>query len=148
MMLFNAIYNTFLQQKQEFPRLSGLSKRDRIFKCLIRDLNLVIYQRVSFTSPMFAIAFDLDTKILEKEYGASYNNAYSEIGKFLAARNFQQKQGSLYYGDMDKVNAVSTVLTIADLSAKYSWFQKSVRDIRMLRIDSFDDLMPAVKSRH
>ncbi|SFI91408.1 virulence factor [Planctomicrobium piriforme] len=96
---------------------------------------------------MYAIAFDLDTEALELNYGSpSFNNAYADIRKVLTTRhNFKWQQGSVYFGDPEKVNAVTCVLAAMDLAQTYSWFAPSVRDIRMLRIEEQNDLMTAVQ---
>jgi virulence-associated protein VapD len=98
-------------------------------------------------STMYAIAFDLDTDTLRKTYGSdSYNNAYGDIKKVLTNKhNFNWQQGSVYFGDPAKVNAVSCVLAIMDVSRTFAWFAPSVRDIRMLRIEEQNDLMGAVQ---
>ena len=36
------------------------------------------------------------------------------------------------------------VLTVQRLSRKYPWFKASVRDIRMLRIEENNDLLPTI----
>ena len=96
-------------------------------------------------SSMFAIVFDLDTNSLKAVYpGPSWNNAYNEVRSFLGKRGFGWQQGSTYFGD-DSVNEVSCVLTIQDLAEEFDWFAPSVRDVRMLRIESNNDLMPAVE---
>jgi len=95
---------------------------------------------------MYAIAFDLDMDTLKKAYiNDSYNNAYGDIKKILEAHGFDRQQGSVYFGDVEKVDAVKCVLAIMDLTQKHSWFASSVRDVRMLRIEDNNDLMPAVK---
>lgn len=43
------------------------------------------------------------------------------------------------------MNAVTCVLAAMDLSRSLPWFAISVRDIRMLRIEEFNDLLPAVE---
>lgn len=43
------------------------------------------------------------------------------------------------------LNPPSCVLAVQDLASRYDWFTPSVRDIRMLRIEENNDLMPAVK---
>ena len=98
-------------------------------------------------STMYAIAFDLDTDTLKKAYGSdSYNNAYGDIRKVLTTKhNFNWQQGSVYFGDPAKVNAVSCVLAIMDVSRTFAWFAPSVKDIRMLRIEEQNDLMGAVQ---
>lgn len=93
---------------------------------------------------MYAIVFDLDTNMLAATYhGNSPNNAYSDIRKVLTGYSFDWQQGSTYFWGAD-VDAVTCVLAVQDLSAQYNWFQPSVRDIRMLRIEENNDLMPAV----
>jgi virulence-associated protein VapD len=93
---------------------------------------------------MYAVTFDLDTETLQKTYGAaSHNNAYGDIKAHMLSNGFTWTQGSVYFGG-EKVNAVSTILTVQSLSKKYSWFQPSVRDIRMLRIEELNDLKPAL----
>ena len=93
----------------------------------------------------YAIAFDLDTDTLSKTYtGNSPTNAYNDIKNTLEKYGFSRQQGSAYFGD-DKVDAVRTVMAARKLSTKYVWFAPSVRDIRMLRIEDDNDLMPAIQ---
>jgi len=96
---------------------------------------------------MYAIAFELDADALKKAYGSdSYNNAYGDIRRILTGKhNFNWQQGSVYFGDPAKVNAVSCVLAIMDVSQTFAWFAPSVKDIRMLRIEEQNDLMDAVQ---
>lgn len=97
-------------------------------------------------STMYAIAFDLDQDRLKAAYpGASPNNAYKEIEVILGAHHFSRQQGSVYFGDMEKVNVVSCVMAIIDLATKCCWLADSVSDIRMLRIEDNNDLMPIVR---
>lgn len=94
---------------------------------------------------MYAIVFDLDTNSLQNVYpGDSWRNAYGEIRAFLGERGFGWQQGSTYFGD-ESVDAVSCVLAVQDLTSQLNWFAASVRDIRMLRIEENNDLMPAVE---
>lgn len=93
---------------------------------------------------MYAIVFDLDTNSLKELYpNASWNNAYADIRELLGKRGFGWQQGSTLFGD-DTVDAVSCVMAIQDLTDEFEWFASSVRDIRMLRIEENNDLMPAV----
>jgi len=95
---------------------------------------------------MYAVAFDLDTETLSQTYGSpSYNNAYADIRKFLQSKGFDWQQGSVYFGDPEKVDAVKCVLAVQELSKTFAWFAASVRDIRMLRIEENNDLKPAVE---
>ena len=94
---------------------------------------------------MYAIAFDLDTAILRNAYrNPSWENAYSDIRGHLQNAGFTWKQGSVYFGD-DSVDAVKCVLVVQELCAAFDWFRSAVRDIRMLRIEEYNDLMPAIE---
>lgn len=95
---------------------------------------------------MYAIAFDLDTQTLKDTYPVeSFNNAYMDIRKVLEGIGFDWQQGSVYFGG-ETVDAVTCVLAVQKLKAEYAWFAASVRDIRMLRIEENNDLMPAIEA--
>lgn len=94
---------------------------------------------------MYAIVFDLDTNLLRETYPTpSWNNAYSDVRRVLEQRGFDWQQGSTYFGN-EQVTAVDCVLAVQELNRTYSWFQPSVRDIRMLRIEENNDLSPALR---
>jgi virulence-associated protein VapD len=95
---------------------------------------------------MYAITFGLEMSSLRETYSNdSYNNAYMDIRKVLVEEyGFLWQQGSVYFGG-SKVDAVTCVLAVQDLASRYDWFAPSVRDIRMLRIEENNDLMPAVE---
>ena len=93
---------------------------------------------------VYAIAFDIDIEQLRANYGDPYNNAYLEIRRVLQRHGFAWQQGSVYFGG-DSVTAVTCVLAAIDLAHSLPWFAASVRDIRMLRIEELNDLMPAVQ---
>lgn len=93
---------------------------------------------------MYAIAFDMDIEQLRTNYGDPYNNAYLEIRRLLQALGFTWQQGSVYYGGPE-ITAVSCVLAAQELARTLPWFASSVRDIRMMRIEELNDLMPAVQ---
>ena len=93
---------------------------------------------------VYAIAFDMDIEQLRSNYGDPYNNAYLEIRKVLQRHGFTWQQGSVYFGS-EAVTAVTCVLAAMDLAQALPWFAASVRDIRMLRIEELNDLMPAVQ---
>ena len=93
---------------------------------------------------MYAIAFDMDIESLRSNYGDPYNGAYLEIRKILQEHGFTWQQGSVYFGG-ERINAVTCVLAAIDLSRQLPWFAASVRDIRMMRIEELNDLMPAVQ---
>lgn len=93
---------------------------------------------------LYAITFDMDIESLKLNYGDPYNNAYGEIRKVLQKQGFTWQQGSVYFGG-ESINAVTCVLAAIELSRALPWFPASVRDVRMLRIEEFNDLMPAVQ---
>ena len=94
---------------------------------------------------MFAITFDLDPKVLEASYPTqSWQHAYADIGKFLREHGFARQQGSVYFGD-ESIDVVRAQMTVQQLTLEFDWFAASVRDIRMLRIEDNNDLMPAVE---
>jgi virulence-associated protein VapD len=98
----------------------------------------------SLDKPMYAIAFDMDIESLRMNYGDPYNNAYTEIRRVLQRHGFAWQQGSVYFGG-DAINAVTCVMAAIDLSNQLPWFAACVRDIRMLRIEELNDLMPAIQ---
>jgi virulence-associated protein VapD len=103
-----------------------------------------IGHNTGFRRSMYAITFDMDTTSLQASYHNAYpRNAYNDIGKVLHAHGFGRQQGSVYFGD-DTVDAVRCVLAVQALTRTYVWFSPCVRDIRMLRIEDNNDLMPAV----
>jgi virulence-associated protein VapD len=71
-------------------------------------------------------------------------DACQEIHRVLARHGFSWQQGSVYFGN-ENVTAVTCVLATQDLVASLAWFAASVRDIRMLRIEEMNDLMPVVQ---
>lgn len=95
-------------------------------------------------SRMYAIAFDMDIESLRTHYGDPYNSAYVEIRKVLQRHGFTWQQGSVYFGG-EAINAVTCVMAAVDLSNQLPWFAASVRDIRMMRIEELNDLMPAIQ---
>ncbi len=94
---------------------------------------------------MYAVAFDIDTTCLNESYHENnYQNAYGDIRKFMEDNGFKWKQGSVYFGD-DTVDAVKCVLVVQQLARTYPWFPACVKDVRMLRIEENNDLMPAIQ---
>ena len=93
---------------------------------------------------MYAIAFDLDQEQLRIHYpGNSLTNAYEAIRRELEAFGFFRQQGSVYFGD-ELVTPVTCVMAVQAVQKRHTWFAKSVSDIRMLRIEENNDLMPAI----
>jgi virulence-associated protein VapD len=93
---------------------------------------------------VYAIAFDKDIEQLRIHYGDPYNNAYLEIRRVLEEHGFHWQQGSVYFGGPE-VTAATVMVAVIDLTTRLNWFAASVRDIRMLRIEELNDLMPVVQ---
>ena len=93
---------------------------------------------------VYAIAFGMDIELLRIHYGDPYNNAYLEIRRVLEEHGFQWQQGSVYFGGAS-VTAATVMVAVIDLTTRLPWFAASVRDIRMLRIEELNDLMPVVQ---
>ena len=117
--LQNGLPRTYLQDLQR-----GLPARDRTY----------------------AVALQMDDEALRAIFGEDVSIAYLEILKSLKKHGFVWQQGNVYFGD-ERINAVTCVLAAIDLSNSLPWFAASVRDIRMLRIEELNDLMPAVQQR-
>jgi virulence-associated protein VapD len=94
---------------------------------------------------MYAITTDLDMDTLKAVYpGPSCTDACSDIRRVLASHGFDWMQGGVYFGN-DTVTPVTCVLAVLDMKAKHPWFASSVRDMRMLRIEDNNDLMPIIQ---
>ena len=95
---------------------------------------------------MYAIVFDLDqAKLKEVHPDTWHTDAYRKVAKVLKSHGFTSVQGSVYFGDMDKVDAVSCMIAAMDVVEANPWFAEAVTDIRMLRIEDNNDLMPLVQ---
>jgi virulence-associated protein VapD len=94
---------------------------------------------------MYAIAFDLYTDRLANHYhGNAPTNAYDDIRRVLNNFGFERQQGSVYFGSASVATPVTCVLAVQELCRLHPWFKAVVKDIRMLRIEEDNDLMPAV----
>lgn len=95
---------------------------------------------------MYAVTFDIDTNCLNENYHTpSASNAYGDIRKFMEANGFSWQQGSVYFGDIDKINAVTCVMVVQKLGQLFPWFATCIKDVRMLRIEEDNDLMPILR---
>ena len=93
---------------------------------------------------VYAICFDLDQERLAQHYpGASPNNGYAEIRNILGKHGFHPQQENVYFGD-EHQTPVTCVLAIQAVQQACPWFRIAVSDVRMLRIEENNDLMPAV----
>lgn len=97
------------------------------------------------TKRVYAIAFDLNTTRAEQICGSGWRNCYNQIAAVLAEHGFDRKQGSVYFGD-ESSDAVRCVMAVQDLDRRYAWFGRVVTDLRMLRVDEDNDLLPALSS--
>lgn len=97
------------------------------------------------TAVRYAILCDLDTKSLEERYPRpTWWDAHKDVGGFLREEGFDRQQGSVYFGNED-VDVVRCQMAVQKLTREFEWFGSSVKDIRMLRIEDNNDLMPAVE---
>jgi virulence-associated protein VapD len=93
---------------------------------------------------MYAICFDLDQEALKRHYPVpTHTNAYEDIRRGLEKFGFARRQGSVYFGDQH-VTPVICVMAVQAVQKQHSWFAKVLTDIRMLRIEEHNDLMPAI----
>jgi virulence-associated protein VapD len=97
-------------------------------------------------SRMYAIAFDLNCEIAERLLGPNWRGCYQQIGRVLNEFGFQGQQGSLYFGQPGS-SPVTCVTAIQEVDRRYPWFGRTVKDLRMLRIEEENDLMPALSTR-
>jgi virulence-associated protein VapD len=95
---------------------------------------------------VYAIAFDLDTAAAERLCGQNWKNCYVKIANVFAEFGFGRLQGSVYFGNEDS-NAVDCMLAVEAADQRFAWFAKVVRDLRMLRVDEDNDLMPIINRR-
>jgi len=94
---------------------------------------------------MYAIAFDMDTEELAKRYPSpSWRNAYRDISEELVRFGFSWQQGRVQFGGPN-VTPVGCVLAVQSLAERYEWFSPCARDIRMLRIEENNDMLPALR---
>ena len=90
---------------------------------------------------MYAIAFDLIISELKKHYKDPYYNAYTEVKRTLKKNDFYWIQGSTYATQKD----LTAVYRAIDSLNKIDWFRKSVRDIRVFRIEDWSDFTQVFK---
>lgn len=95
---------------------------------------------------VYAIAFDLDSAIAEKHCGPNWRTCYAKIESVFAKHGFSRKQGSVYFGD-ESSDAVRCIMAVQEADKRFIWFGPAVRDLRMLRVDEDNDLMPAINNR-
>ena len=95
---------------------------------------------------VYAIAFDLDTAKAEKLCGPNWRACYGKIGVLFTEFGFGRQQGSVYFGD-ETSDAIRCVMAVQEADRRFAWFSQTVKDLRMLRVDEDNDLMPAIGGR-
>lgn len=96
---------------------------------------------------VYAIAFDLDGAIAERHCGPNWRGTcYAKIANVFAEFGFGRVQGSVYFGD-ESSDAVRCVMAVQEADRRFAWFASAVKDLRMLRVDEDNDLLPALSGR-
>jgi virulence-associated protein VapD len=95
-------------------------------------------------SAVYAIAFDLTISDLKTNYGDPYNNAYAEIQKELQTFQFGNTQGSVYLYQGSE-NGLAVVYQAINRLSQIDWFRKSVRGIRVFKVEDWSDFTAIVK---
>ena len=95
---------------------------------------------------VYAIAFDLDTAVAEQLCGNGWRGCYEKIAQVLGEFGFTRQQGSVYFGSED-TDAVTCVMAVQEADKRFAWFGRVVRDLRMLRVDEDNDLLPAINNQ-
>lgn len=91
---------------------------------------------------MFAIAFDMVVTDLKEHYGEPYNNAYFEIKTILRRYDFYNTQGSVY---LTQKNDMANLYRAVEALKRIDWFKKSVRDIRVFRVEDWSNFTSLIK---
>jgi virulence-associated protein VapD len=106
--------------------------------------NLIGHNRQRGNRRVYAVTFDFDTQLLEQLYhNPSWRNAYSDVRRFLEENGFENKQGPVYFA-LNDIDATECIAVMQDLAQEFDWFVPSVRDLRMLRIEENNDLLPVI----
>jgi len=91
---------------------------------------------------MFCIAFDLDTKEVEKRHPKSSRRAYTDIEVALGAYGFKRIQGSVFAADTEDMSKLfSAFLALKALK----WFGPCVQDVRAFRTDKGSNFTALMK---
>lgn len=133
-----------------YSSVQGTKSERVVDMTMITERATVSSERARRVNPgstrVYAIAFDMDTKALEEAWGnENWRNAYGQIKSHLANYGFSPQQGSVYFGNAE-VTPVTTVIAVQSLAEAFDWFAPSVKDIRMLRIEEDNDLLPAINA--
>jgi virulence-associated protein VapD len=94
---------------------------------------------------MYAIAFDMVVAELKQHYGDHYNGAYDDIRTELKKFGFENAQGSVYLYENGE-NGLAVVYKAINRLSTIDWFKKSVRDIRVFKVEDWSDFTDIVKN--
>lgn len=76
------------------------------------------------------IIFDLDTKLLEKNYhNTSWRNGYADIQRILLKHGFNNIQGTVYLSEKGVRQAHGTV-ALQEVAIRFSWFDKCISNVQ------------------
>lgn len=85
------------------------------------------------------IAFDLDTKALEKYYPTNnWRKAYADIKAFMSKNDFSWQQGSVYVSDRP-ITSTRVTSVLRELAKEYKWLNVCMRDCRETSIGKQQD---------
>lgn len=95
---------------------------------------------------MYGITFDLDTNMLERDFGLSRSKAYGEIERVLLDVGFTHIQYSVYFCKEDDGSA-SFIIKVARALASLD-FASAIRDLQGFRVGNWSDMTESIKSLH
>ena len=105
---------------------------------------LCIANRPTWGPRAYAIAFDLDADTSKRLcHNETWQNGHDDIRRVLTRQGFSRRQGSVSFGDAS-VDPVRCVLAIQAVAKECPWFRQAVNDVRTLRIEQINDLLPAI----
>ena len=92
------------------------------------------------------LIIELDENILKEVYPkkeACMIHAYDDIKKALAPLSFTTVYNSLFISDKNDI--VLSYGAVNDLLKNFNWFAESVKEIKLIIINSIDDMKPLMK---
>jgi len=95
---------------------------------------------------MYGLTFDLDTKMLEEEFGTSRHRAYSEIEKKLVSQGFSHVQYSVYFHTKQS-NAIEFTLLVRKLFSTFK-YAPAIRDLQGFEVKNWSSLVSEIHEGH
>ena len=92
------------------------------------------------------LIIELDENILKEVYPkkeACMINAYADIRKALAPLSFTTVYNNLFISDEKDI--VLSYGAVDDLLKNFNWFAESVKEFKLIIINSIDDMKPLMK---